>query len=168
MVYTLDSPSPDTFENLHFSYPHPRLVVCTSGTASYRVCDGTSNTLTLQKGQAVYIAASAFFRSLNDSDYSTLGILLRDGASDLFLNNQEHQHQHRSMERCKHHSEPLTTWFHQLDSAPPSQKALLAQLILNEATSILENNTQLEGARGKFEQILGEVSYQPFPAEASN
>lgn len=154
-LFTLREPSKNSFQNLHFSYPHPRLVICTAGTARFKISQmGDEATLILKTGDAVFIAASAYFYSLNDAPYTTIGVLMRESHSDIFINDQEHQHHHRQMERRKHCPKLIPVWFKQLSSTSHSQQLLLAQLILDQTCQMLETESGPIGSRGRLEQIL--------------
>ncbi len=155
----ITEPSDNTFEQLHFSYPHHRLVVCTSGFATFYIFDeGATTQIKLNEGDGLHVAPGAYFRSQNDSPYQNIGVLLRGNSSDIFLNDHKHQHHHRLMQRAQHDDSALKTWFDQLACCSnSSEQLLLAKLILTRYLQLLASERSLSSPEQTFENIVAYI-----------
>lgn len=156
----LSEPSGSYEDQIIFSYPFYRMVVCYDGEAEFHVIkDGNPTMILLERGDAVVVKPGAFIRSVNQKPYKTCGILLREQSIDFFTNDHLCRHRHRFMMPLRYVKEELHILFKQAADFSDNNKLLqqYAALIWTHIDEIIIKQNQPSGSHGTFLRVKSYV-----------
>ena len=159
-VLMLSEASKSYGDQILFSYPFYRIVICYSGNAEFTVMkEGQPAIIGLSPGEAMIIVPGAWVRSINQKPYETCGVLLREQSMDLFTNDHLCRHRHRSMTPIRYVKEELHILFKQAVEFSGSEKLLqqYARLIWTHIDEIIKKHNLPSGSHGTFIRVKSYV-----------